>query len=52
MLMKLKIKKILSTFYEQLLCQYSFDKKLQSQTVTKEKASKSTFAEKKARVKC
>jgi len=26
-----------STFYEQLLCQYSFDKELQSQTVRREK---------------
>jgi len=31
---------ILSTFYKQLLCRYSFAKKLQSQTVPREKLRK------------
>jgi len=35
-----------STFYEQHLRQYSCAKKLQSQTVTREKALQNTFVQK------
>jgi len=46
----LHLESILSTFYKQLLCQYSFTKKLQTHTVTREKLSKN-FCTKMARVK-
>ena len=35
------LRSISSTFYKQFLCQYSFAKKLQSQTAIREKLSKS-----------
>jgi hypothetical protein len=43
---------ISSTFYEQLLRQYSCAKKLQSQTVTREKLLCKTLSYKKALIKC
>jgi hypothetical protein len=45
------LKSILAKIYDQLLCQYSFSKKLQSQAVSREKLHKKHFHMKKLLVR-